>query len=207
MRPERKLYFITNGMADKGFDTLGVVEKAVLAGVRAVQIREKGLDGARLFELAVKVKAIAAKYGAKVFVNDRIDVALASGAKGAHLGEAGMPVTDARRICPKGFLIGASAHSVEGALKAEADGADFVTLGPVYFTESKAAYGSPIGLEPVKKTAAVIRIPLIAIGGIKENNIGEVINAGASGVAVISAIASSKDPEKSAKQLLGALNA
>lgn len=198
------LYLISGGLGPK--ELVAAIEEALNGGVRAVQIREKGLSGRELFVLSRDVREITGRYGARLFINDRIDVALAVGADGVHLGVNGIGVKDARSIVPKGFMIGVSTHSIREALNAEEEGADFVTFGPVYHTPSKAAYGEPVGLEALKEVCKKAALPVFAIGGVKREKVEEVAGVGADGVAVISAILESKDREKSARELIGALN-
>jgi thiamine-phosphate pyrophosphorylase len=179
-----------------------VVHAALDGGVRAVQLREKDLGSRELYQLATELQRLTSKYGAKLFINDRIDVAMAAGADGVHLGISSIPVAAVRSLPGVNLLIGYSAHSVEDACRAEADCADFVTFGPVYQTPSKAAYGAPLGLSPLKAASERLSVPLFALGGIKRLNIPEVMAAGVSGIALISAIMSAADPEKETASLL-----
>jgi len=156
------------------------------AGVDWIQIREKDLGARALLAL---VSAVIAQAGsAQVVVNARLDVALAGGAAGVHLGEASLPVAAARDFCRQrapALRIGKSCHSLEDALAAEREGADYVFFGPVYATPSKAAYGEPQGIENLEQVARQLGIPVIAIGGITPENAAACIRAGARGVAAI----------------------
>lgn len=187
-----KIYLIT----DRKVATKPLPEAVRLAlegGVRAVQLREKDLPIRALLVLAQELRSITREYGAKLFINDRVDVAVAVDADGVHLGHRSMPPEGARRVVGKDMLIGVSTHSLEEAKAAEAGGADFITFGPIFETPSKAKYGHPVGLDAIKTLIADVSIPIFAIGGIHGGNIQQVILSGAAGVAMISAIFSSPD--------------
>jgi thiamine-phosphate pyrophosphorylase len=171
-------------------------------GLQAVQLREKDLSGCQLFELARELRNSTREYGAKLLINDRIDIALAVGADGVHLGRASLPVAAARRMLGSTQLIGYSAHSLDEAQQAERDGADFVTFGPIYTTPSKAAYGEPLGLTRLAEAASALAIPVFALGGVKISSVDEVLVAGARGIALISAIISAQDPTSETESLL-----
>ena len=169
---------------------LDKIENAARAGVDWIQIREKDLTGRHLLTLVQEAKR---RVGAscRVLVNDRLDVALAAGADGAHLGERSLPVGEARRLlgerhmaAPE-FLLGASTHSVQSVREAAAGGADYVIFGPVFATPSKLAYGAPQGIERLEEACRSVSIPLIAIGGVTVENARECIAAGAAGIAAI----------------------
>jgi len=182
-----------------------VLERALDGGVRAVQLREKDLSGKELFGLAERVSHLCRRYQAQLFINDRVDVALAVDAAGVHLGESSMPVPFARSLLGAQRIIGVSTHSLEGACKAQREGADFIVFGPVFFTPSKADYGAPQGLTALRKIVAKISLAVYAIGGIKLENLPEIQKVGSRGVALISAIMSADEPSQAAKQLLALL--
>jgi thiamine-phosphate pyrophosphorylase len=196
------LYLITDRMQTAGRSLPAVVADALRGGLRAVQLREKDLASGQLLELAFELRQLTREYGAKLLINDRIDVALAAGADGVHLGKAGLPVPEARRMLGSERLIGYSAHSADEALQAQLDGADFVTLGPVYPTPSKAQYGEPLGLSALSEAVRVVTIPVFALGGVKQASVAEVLSAGAHGVALISAIMAAPDPRIETELLL-----
>lgn len=196
------LYLITDRMQTAGRALPAVVADALRGGLRAVQLREKDLAAGQLFELAVELRQLTRQYGAKLLINDRIDVALAVAADGVHLGKAGLPVPEARRMLGSERLIGYSAHSADEALQAQLAGADFVTLGPVYHTPSKAQYGEPLGLSALSEAARVVTIPVFALGGVKHASVAEVLSAGAHGVALISAIMVAPNPRAETESLL-----
>lgn len=198
-----RLYLITDGSSVHG--GAGLVDKVIEAlkgGVRLVQLREKDLNGKDLLKLSLRLCSVTRDFGAKLLINDRMDVTLLSGADGVHLGQSSVSASDARKMLGGGKLIGVSAHSLKEARKAEEDGADLVTFGPVYPTESKARYGSPVGLEALKEVSSALDIPVYAIGGVKKGTVREVLAAGAFGAAVISAILGSADAAKSAEELV-----
>ena len=205
-----RLYLITDRNQTNGRPLLDVVKAALEGGVRMIQLREKDLSGKELFNLAKEFRELTNQFGAKLLVNDRIDVALAVGADGVHLGHQSISVQDARQVFktssliphPSSFLVGVSTHSLEEALNAQSDGADFITFGPVYYTPFKAIYGEPLGIENLKKVAKAINIPIFALGGIKRENVGEVLNTGAYGVSMISAIMSADDVKKQTEDIL-----
>ncbi|HOP41741.1 MAG TPA: thiamine phosphate synthase, partial [Geobacteraceae bacterium] len=180
-------------------------EGALRGGVRAVQLREKDLPARDLYELACRMKETTDRYGAKLLVNDRLDVALAAGADGVHLGESSLPLPRAREIVGDRLLIGVSCHGKEGALSAQENGADFITFSPIFFTPSKAPYGEPVGTELLAEACRLLRIPVFALGGIKKERVREVLDYGARGIALISAIIAANDPERATREMIGLL--
>jgi thiamine-phosphate pyrophosphorylase len=203
--PDFDLYLVTDRRQTNGRELSWVIDRALAAGVRAVQLREKDLGGRELLTVAESIKTACARHGAKLFINDRVDVALAVAAEGVQLGAGSMPVGAAREILGAQKLIGASIHSLEEGQDAERAGADFAVFGPVYFTPSKAAYGEPQGLARLKEIVEKISLPVYAIGGVTAENVVAVRKTGARGVALISAIMSAADPAAAAENLLGKL--
>jgi thiamine-phosphate pyrophosphorylase len=201
-KPDFKLYLITDRTQTKGRDLLWLIEQALDAGVKAIQLREKDLAGRDLFSLAEKASQLCRNYGSSLFVNDRLDIALAVNAAGVQLGNASVPIALARQLLGAQKMIGVSTHSSNEALEAQRQGADFVLFGPVYFTPSKAAYGAPQGLDKLKEIVGKISLPVYAIGGIKLENILDLRSMGVSGVALISAIMSSDAPKQATSDLL-----
>ncbi len=195
------LYLISDRRQAPGGDLHAAVEGALRGGVRAVQVREKDLSPRELYELACSLRALTGRYGAKLFVNDRIDIAQAVGADGVHLGEQSMPVQRARTVAGR-LLLGVSCHSREAAEAAEQGGADFITLSPIYDTPSKASYGAPLGTARLAEVCTLAKIPVFALGGISRERIDEVRACGARGVALISAILAAADPERAAHEML-----
>jgi thiamine-phosphate pyrophosphorylase len=165
------------------------MEQAAKAGVDWIQIRERDLSGRELAELAERARARATGATA-ILVNDRVDVACAVGASGAHLGEHSLPPEEARRLVRQrgarpDFIVGVSAHSVEGAIRSEQLGVDYVIFGPMYATPSKAGFGSPQGAHRLQEVCKRLTIPVLAIGGITLENVGDCLAAGAAGIAAI----------------------
>jgi thiamine-phosphate pyrophosphorylase len=179
-------------------DDLSLLPALAEAGVDGFQVRAKSLDGDALLAFARSVVGALAAYDVSVVVNDRVDVALASGADGVHLGRDDQPVTEARALAPH-LLIGATCRSREHATQARADGADYAGFGPVFASASKPGLPAPLG--PAAISEAVGELPLVAIGGISAENAGEVVAAGAHGVAVIGGIWREPDPLGAAKAL------
>jgi len=188
-------------LGEKSLDE--VVSEAIEGGANVVQLREKDLPAAELFTLGVRLRQVT-KNRALLLINDRVDVVQACGADGVQLPENGLPTSVARWVLGRHALVGRSVHSVEAAKQAEADGADMVIVGPVFETQSKKN-GQPVGTSLVKEVAESVPLPVIAIGGIKPENAGEAIRAGAAGVAVISAICGSEDPRGAAEALSQAM--
>ena len=203
--PDFDLYLVTDRTQTQDRDLLWVLEQALEGGIKAIQLREKDLSGRELFSAAEKTRALCNRYRARLFINDRIDVALAVEADGVQLGKASMPIEAARDLLGPGKLLGASTHSLDEAKEAELGGADFILFGPVYFTPSKASYGAPQGLEALKKIVEKISLPVYAIGGIKPENIEDVRSIRVRGVALISAIMSANGPKQATQKILSLL--
>jgi thiamine-phosphate pyrophosphorylase len=196
------LYLITDRHQKGSRHMFDVVEDALKGGVRGVQLREKDLSGRELYELAYDLRKLTARYGARLLINDRVDIALAVEADGVHLSQNSMPMHRARKLLGRKRLIGLSCHNQISAIMAQENGADFITFGPVYYTPSKANYGKPVGVELLETVAHLIAIPVFALGGIKKENIQKVTAAGAAGIALVSAIIASNDPQTAAETIL-----
>ena len=181
-----------------------VVREAIKGGVNLIQLRERDLPTGELLALAMRLREVTRGH-ALLVINDRLDVAQAAGATGVHLPENGLPVAIARWLLGQHVLIGRSVHSEEAAIEAERDGADYVQLGAIYATESKPD-AKPAGPELVRKVSSAVTIPVLAVGGVRPENAAEVIEAGASGASVISAIQSADDPEAATRQLVEAMS-
>lgn len=176
------------------------VAQAVEGGANLVQLREKDLPAANLLALAERLRAVTC--GRALFlVNDRLDVALACAADGVHLPERDLPVAAARRLAGDRFVIGRSVHSVAEAVRAQEEGADYVQVGAVFASRSHPGQ-PPVGLDLLEAVAAKVTIPVLAVGGITAANVGDVIRAGASGAAVISAILGASSPSEAARGLV-----
>lgn len=181
------------------------VTQALKGGVKAIQLREKDLETGELLKLAYKMRAFTSRYDAKLFINDRLDIALAVGADGIHLTQNSIPADAVRKVVKNRLLLGVSTHSLKEAREAEKGGADFLTLGPICRTSSKLKYGKPLGLEILKDVCRRVKIPVFAIGGIKSNKILEMKKAGAFGVAMISEIFGTEDIEGKAREVASKL--
>jgi thiamine-phosphate pyrophosphorylase len=196
------LYLITDRHQTNGRPLAEVVRLSLEGGVKAVQLREKDLSSAALYRLAAELRVLTAEYGARLIINDRPDVALAVAGDGVHIGVNSLPVSAVRRIVGQSVIIGYSAHGIDEALRAQTDGADFVTFGPVHATPSKFVYGQPCGVNTLAKAVSALKIPVIALGGISPANISETLSANAAGIAVISAIMAAGDPRSATASLL-----
>jgi thiamine-phosphate pyrophosphorylase len=209
MNPDRmldfNLYLITDRHQTGNLRLVDVVEDALKGGVRGVQLREKDLSSRELYELAYDMRKLTSRYGAKLLINDRVDVALAVEADGVHLGLNSMPIHRVRRLLGADRLIGLSCHNQINAIMAQENGADFITFGPVYYTPSKANYGKPVGVERLETVSHLLEIPVFALGGIKKSNIDEVMAAGAAGISLVSAIIAEDDPRKEAEAMISML--
>ena len=199
---EVRLYLVTDAGATPA-KTLEVVEAALAGGSDAVQLRRKGDDSLEQLRLAERCLRLCAEVGALLIVDDRLDIAMAVGADGVHLGQGDLPVAAARRLWP-GHIVGCSTHSPEQARAAVAAGADYLGVGPVWATPTKPLRPA-VGLEYVRWAAASLAVPWVAIGGIDEETVGEVVRAGARAVAVVRALTGAADPAAVARRLRGQL--
>lgn len=183
---------------------LDAIESASRAGCDLIQVREKELGAKELARFTRRVIGVARPHGALVLVNDRLDVALACGADGVHLRTSSLATPEVRRVTKikagRQFLIGVSTHSIEEAVEAETGGADFIVCGPVFWTASKAAYGSPIGLQNLAAICLRASIPVIALGGVGWHNCHDPIAAGAAGIAGIELFRSTVDLAEKIRQ-------
>jgi thiamine-phosphate pyrophosphorylase len=200
------LYLISDRQTlPKGRDLLTTVEEALQGGVDAVQLRDKDLPETERLELAHQLRALTRRYRARLLINGSVDIALAAEADGVHLGASSQPVAEARRLLGPKRLIGYSAHSLDELAPVTRQGADFATFSPVFYTPSKATYSPPQGLERLAAACSTDPLPIFALGGIDLKRIATVRQAGAKGIAVISAILSSSEPRLAAQDLRAAL--
>ena len=188
------------GMAH-GLGHVEIARKVAEGGADVIQLRDKARTGKDLLSIALQIREIARSSGISFIINDRLDLALASGADGVHLGQEDLPVPFARRVSPRGFIIGMSVRTVEEALIAETEGADYVALSPIFDTATKSDAGPGKGLERLRVIKSAVSIPVIAIGGIGKDNVRQVMDAGADGVAVISAVVGQKDIVKATAEM------
>ena len=199
-----RLYLITDRMLLPEDHFMTGIEAALKGGVRAIQLREKDLPENALRTLAEDVLKLTQNYNALLFINHRAELAHAIGADGVHLTESSVAVRKIRKQYP-GLLIGKSAHSLKGAMRAQHQGADFVTFSPVYDTPSKQQYGSPQGLEKLQQVCAGLDIPVLALGGIDLSRISTVRKHGAFGVGLIRGIWNNPDIEHESLHYINAL--
>jgi thiamine-phosphate pyrophosphorylase len=194
------LYLILDTESLKGRDGLEVARLATRAGARVIQLRDKTLPRGELVALAEGLKQVCAQSGALFIVNDYLDVALASGADGLHVGQDDLPVAAARRLLPADKIVGCSAATPGEAVRAQEDGADYVAVGSMYESPSKPGTRMA-GMETLREVRGMVSLPLVAIGGINEENAAEVMGAGADAAAVISAVLGAADVEAACRRL------
>lgn len=193
-----ELYPVTCETRSRGRSNLEVLAQLIEAGIKIIQLREKELSQKALFEMAVRFREITAAYGVKLIINDHLDVAMAAGADGMHLGQADLPCREARRLAPR-LIIGVSVHSLEQALAAEKDGASYVNLGPIFDTRTKGVLSKGLGVGLIKEAAPQLKIPFTVMGGINRDNIDLVIKAGARRIAMITALTQADDIKTTAR--------
>jgi thiamine-phosphate pyrophosphorylase len=199
--PDLSLYLVTDRGLSLGRSTVDIVRAAVAGGVTCVQLREKHCGTREFVAEARAVREVLAGTGIALIINDRLDVALAVGASGVHLGQTDMHIADARRLVGANMLIGVSAECVQDAVRAQAEGADYIGISPVFSTPTKTDTAPALGLDGVAAIRAAVSLPLVGIGGIGPGNAAEVIRAGCDGLAVVSAIVSAPDPREAAAKL------
>jgi thiamine-phosphate diphosphorylase len=200
------LYLVTDRSLSRGRSSEKIVDAAVRGGVTCVQLREKNCSTREFIREARSLQQLLYRYKIPLIINDRLDVALAIGADGVHLGQSDMHIADARRLAGDKMIIGISAENLEDAIIAEQEGADYIGMSPVYATKTKVDTAAPLGLEGIRRIRQAVRIPLIGIGGIHVGNVRAVIGAGADGVAVVSAIVGADCAETAAAELKNILN-
>jgi len=194
VKPVGRLHTLTDTVFQSRFDHVRLAEIMIAGGAHVVQLREKRDSTRAMIAAAVSVARMCRPAGVTFIINDRVDVALASDADGVHLGQDDFPVTPARRLLGPDRIIGVSVDSIEEALRAWREGADYVGFGPVFPTGSKQDTGPVAGVESLRDVVSRVPLPVIAIGGVHLGNIESVLRAGAHGAAVLSAVAGSEDP-------------
>ncbi len=209
MKPELnralRLYLVTDPLLHFGRGVSATCEEALEAGVRFVQLRDKEASTRSLYSSALELRDLCRKHSSYFVVNDRIDVAMAVKADGVHLGQSDMPVNVARSIMGSEAIIGVSVRTEEEAREAMLQGANYIAANLVFATNTKKDITEPLGLDMVKVLAEISSLPLIAIGGITTENTSLVINAGCSGVAVVSAVMNAESPKKQVAEFLEVL--
>jgi thiamine-phosphate pyrophosphorylase len=186
------IYPVTCEELSEGRSNLEVLEAVILGGAKIIQLREKNYQKKDLYHLALKFREMTAKAGVLLIINDHVDVALGVEADGVHLGQEDLPVQVARKLAPE-LLIGASTHSLEQALQAEKQGADYINIGPIFSTATKAGVGRFLGPAAVSEISPQIKIPFTVMGGINQENVDQVLAQGARRVAMVTAITRAVD--------------
>jgi thiamine-phosphate pyrophosphorylase len=195
------LYIITDEKIGRGRTHAKIAERAIAGGADAIQLRDKSRGSGELVRVGKILREITRRSSTLFIVNDRLDVALACGADGVHLGQGDLRTDVARQIAPPGFIIGVSISTPDEALQAEREGADYVALSPTFSTGSKADAGPGHGLDMLREIRKNVTIPVIAIGGITRENIRDAFAAGADGAAIISAVVGAADITAAARDL------
>lgn len=194
------IYPVTCQKLSKGRTNLEVLDAVLAAGSKIIQLREKDWHKGALYELAVEFRKRTLAHNALLIINDHVDLALAAGADGVHLGQDDLPVAVARTIAP-GMIIGASSHNMGEALKAEADGADYVNIGPIFATKTKADVGEILGIDAIRVIGPKLNVPFTTMGGIDTRNIHQVLKAGARRVAMVTGITRATDITSTVRHL------
>lgn len=195
------LYLVTNSKNKRNQEFLDIIEESIKGGVSIVQVREKELDLIPFYEKAKAVKEITDKYNIPLIINDRLSIAIGLGADGAHVGQDDIDGSIARDILGPDRILGISAQTVEQAKKAEKDGADYIGCGAVFPTSTKEDADS-VSIEEFKKIKEAVNIPVVAIGGIKINNVKDLKGTNADGISVVSAIMNAEEPKEASEKLL-----
>ena len=195
------LHLVTDRSLSQGRPLVEVVAEAVAGGVTCVQLREKDCSTREFLQEALALKELLQLLKVPLIINDRVDIALAVGADGVHLGQSDMPISHARRLLGPNCLIGISAESVDHAVEAEQQGADYIGISPVFSTPTKTDTAPALGLEGIRQIRELVRIPLVGIGGINLTNARQVLASGADGVAMVSAIMAAASPRLAAKAI------
>lgn len=201
-----RLYVITDPKASRGRSHLQVAEGAIAGGADALQLRDKEAPGGLLYRVALQLRKVTREAGVPFIVNDRLDIALAAGADGVHVGQADLPASVARALLGPGKILGVSVDTVEEAILAERDGADYLGVGPVFEARgTKPDAGEAVGVDRISRIRGRCGIPIVAIGGINAENAAMVRRAGADAAAVISAVVAADDIPRAARRLKGIL--
>jgi thiamine-phosphate pyrophosphorylase len=200
-----RLHVLTDARA--GRDALGTATLAVKAGAPVVQLRVKDCSDRELYELGNRLMALCTQYGAQCLVNDRVDIALAIGAHGTHLGTDDLPVAVVRRLAGPAHIIGGTAREPAHAMRLVTEGADYLGVGPAFVTSTKDGLPAPLGPSGVRAVAMAVPVPVIAIGGVTTDRVASLRAAGAYGVAVVSEISDAADPAEATRRLLEVVSA
>jgi thiamine-phosphate pyrophosphorylase len=205
-RIDWKLCLVADVETAAGKYIISSIKEAIEGGVSLVQLRAKKLETHEFFELSLKVRETTKKKNIPLIINDRVDITLSCNADGVHLGQDDLPVSYARKILGKKKLIGVSVNTEKEAEEAEKRGADYLGVGPIYFTQTKKDIKPPLGVEGLREIRKRVRIPILAIGGISVENAREIVEAGADGIAVVSAILATENIIKATRELAQAIS-
>ena len=200
------LCLIVDDQAAGEKDLLSIIREAAEAGATLIQLRAKILKTREFVEIASKAMKLLKPIDVPLIINNRVDIALSCGADGVHLGQDDLPLPAARKLLGKDRLIGISVNTVSEAMEAESEGADYLGVGPVFFTESKPDFRPILGPEGLKTIFQNVRIPILAVGGINAENAKNIMDSGADGIAVISAVLAASDIQKAVQRLLNAMH-
>ncbi|MBB6734256.1 thiamine phosphate synthase [Cohnella zeiphila] len=200
-----RLYAITGEQFHPGRGMIEVMEQAILGGADIVQLRDKKSDKPELLRKAKELRELTRRHGVTFIVNDHLDVAIESDADGVHLGQGDLPIEEARKRIGAGKIIGISTHAIEEARLAERQGADYIGVGPIFPTKTKEDVVAPVTVSYIREVASEIRIPFVAIGGIKLSNADQVIAAGATRICAVSEIVGSADVKGTCEAFLAKL--
>ena len=200
------LYVILDRAATRGRDLEEILDATIAGGCRLIQLREKEWPSGRLLPLAERLRERCRRGSVTFIVNDRVDLAIAVGADGVHLGQDDLPTRAARPLLRPGMVLGRSTHSVAQAREAQSEGADYIAVGSMFPTQTKPDF-ELVGPELIRAVRPATKSPLIGIGGITRENVAEVIRAGADGVAVISAVCGAPDPAAATREFLATIRA
>lgn len=206
MKKIGRLHIITDTSLQKRFSHVDLTKLAIAGGADTIQFRSKTGSTRELIETAAAMKRICEEAGVPLIINDRVDIAMAVDADGVHLGQDDFPISMARKMLGPDFIIGGSAGNINEAEICLKEGADYIGSGPVYPTGSKKDAGPATGVEGIKKLVNTIPLPFLAIGGISAADIPDLLSAGVHGVAVISAVCLSENPEKATEEIKKRLN-
>jgi thiamine-phosphate pyrophosphorylase len=202
MMVDYSVYLVTDRELARGRTTLEIAGAAIRGGVSCIQLREKMCSTREFIDESLAIRSLLARHGIPLIINDRVDVALAVKADGIHLGQKDMPCRMARQIIPESMIVGISVESLDDAIAAQKDGADYLGVSPIYPTPTKTDTAQPLGLEGLRSIRSEVDLPLVGIGGLNADNVEAVIHNGADGVAVVSAIVAADDPEAATRDLI-----
>ena len=196
------VYLVTDRELARGRTTLEIAAAAIRGGVSCIQLREKTCSTREFIDEALAIRSLLARHEIPLIINDRVDVALAVKADGIHLGQKDMPCSMARQLIPENMIVGISVESLDDAIAAQKDGADYLGVSPIYPTPTKTDTAQALGLEGLRSIQSEVNLPLVGIGGLNADNAAAVIYNGADGVAVVSAIVAADDPEAATRDLI-----